>query len=97
MSTGPVINDAGSVAEFRRAMERAGLPVRTLPGKMTSEDFGWYLTKVPGFLFRYGVRESENSCVYPPHTCDFRICESAMSTAVTAFCEYILFLNGNMS
>lgn len=50
MSTGPVHNEEQIVSKFRSAMEEDDT---SLTQRMSSEDFGWYLTKAPGMIFRF--------------------------------------------
>lgn len=57
---------------------------------MTSEDFGWYLTKSSGMLFRYGTRNEELGCVSSLHNNDFKIDEEGMKAAIEAFCAYVM-------
>lgn len=90
MSTGPVINDPELVRSFEQTVQRLGLPMCELPLKRSSEDLGWYLTKVPGFLFRFGIRNEATGCTAVAHRSDFCIDEEGMKNAIAAICEYIM-------
>lgn len=90
MSTGPVHNDKSIVEHFANVAKSAGLPIGIMPQKMSSEDFGWYLTKAPGMLFRFGTRNEALGCTTSAHRNDFRIDEAGMKTAIQAFCAYVM-------
>jgi hippurate hydrolase len=49
---------------------------------MGVEDFGFYLTEVPGVFYSLGVRNEEAGIVHPVHTGRFDVDESAMATGV---------------
>ena len=89
VSTGAVCNDTGLANIFAQAAKKAGIPVQQIPSVMSSEDFGWYLTKAPGILFRFGTRNEALGCTALSHRNDFRIDEEGMKTAIEAFCAYI--------
>ena len=57
---------------------------------MTSEDFGWYLTKTQGMMFRFGTRNEEMGCSSSLHNSDFMIDEYGMKTAMVAFCSCVM-------
>jgi len=91
MSCPPVRNDPDMVSRMRRVLE--GLPqirVAEVPRKKSSEDFSWYLTKVPGMLFRYGIYNPEKGCTSVPHRPDFKVDEDAMKTAVLTFVNFVM-------
>jgi amidohydrolase len=90
MSTGPVCNDAGVVETFTKAANAQGLQVVDQPSRMSSEDFGWYLTKVPGLMFRFGTRNEALGCTATAHRSDFKIDEQGMMSAITAFIAYAM-------
>ena len=89
MSTGPVQNDARVVNRLEEILTEVGIPVQEVEPQMTSEDFGWYLTKVPGMLFRFGTRNEEAGCIAMLHQNDFKIDESGMKAAIQAFVAYV--------
>lgn len=90
MSTGPVINDEGLVKKFKNIISNENINVEEIERRMTSEDFGWYLTKAPGMLFRFGTRNEELGCVSGLHNNDFCIDEEGMKSAIKAFLIYAL-------
>ena len=89
-STGAVCNDEKIVKRFERIAENEGLSIRHVPQRMSSEDFGWYLEKVPGMIFRFGTRNEALGCTAPAHRNDFCIDEAGMKSAIRAFCAYIM-------
>lgn len=89
VSTGSVQNDAQIVKNFREISRKLEIPVQEVKPQMTSEDFGWYLTKVPGMLFRFGTRNEEAGCTAMLHQNDFKIDESGMKAAIQAFVAYV--------
>lgn len=90
MSTWSVHNDKNIVDDFISITESTDLPVRRIPQRMGSEDFGWYLTKAPGMIFRFGTRNEALGCTTVAHCNDFQIDESGMKAAIQAFCTYAM-------
>ncbi|HHW30734.1 MAG TPA: amidohydrolase [Clostridiaceae bacterium] len=90
MSTGPVRNDEKILNDFVKIVKSVNLEVEEVPRKMSSEDFGWYLTKVPGMLFRFGTENKRCGKLTVAHNNDFVIDEDGMKSAILAFCSYIL-------
>lgn len=93
MSTGPVINSGEIVKAFKNSAQGAGIKTNGIAAVMTSEDFGWYLTKADGCLFRYGTGDEDFGSVHPLHSCNFKIYEPSMKTAIAAFGEYLMKIN----
>ena len=61
---------------------RAGLPVRLLEEPMRwSEDFGWYLKRVPGMFFGIGIGEDHPGL----HTEAYGFDDAIIEPAVRAF------------
>lgn len=89
MSTGPVINNAGLTEAFRSIAEEDGLNTCEIPGRMSSEDFGWYLEKAPGMLFRFGTRNESLGCTALAHKSEFCIDETGMKPAIQAFITFV--------
>lgn len=89
MSTGPVHNDE---TIFQRIHQLPGFSGRIVPleQRLSSEDFGWYLTKVPGVLFRFGCRNEDKGWVNPAHCNDFALDEAGMRDAIELFITYIM-------
>ena len=55
--------------------------VKQLPPKTTSEDFSFYLQKIPGTFFRVGIANPEKWITHQTHHNCFDIDESALKTA----------------
>ena len=90
VSAQAVINDRNVVDRFRSSVRARGLPLVDVPPKMSSEDFSWYLTRVPGAFFRFGTRNESLGCTSTAHHSDFRIDESGMKYAIEAFVAFVL-------
>ena len=90
MSTGAVYNDSAIVDTFVQTAKQAGLNLQPMPQRMSSEDFGWYLTKAPGMIFRFGTRNDKLGCTALAHRNDFCIDEEGMKAAIQAFCTYVM-------
>lgn len=90
MSTGAVYNDKNLTAKFEKICKGSDLSVCNMPQRMSSEDFAHYLTKAPGMIFRFGTRNEAIGCTAPAHRNDFKIDETGMKYAISAFCNYIL-------
>lgn len=89
----PVVNDAGAVSLLSRAAAAVlgAAAVQPTPQSLGGEDFGWMLEKVPGAMFRLGVR--------PPywtgpdldlHQGSFDIDEDALAVGVRVFVQAAL-------
>jgi amidohydrolase len=83
----PVGNDPGLVDSIRAALEEAlGVGhVTSWPPSMVSEDFGYYLERVPG-LFLWMGTTGKGQTPHPLHTAAFQVDERAIAPAVTALC-----------
>jgi len=57
--------------------------VEDLEIRMTAEDFAWFAQSVPGMMYRLGIKEKGSDQVYPLHTPDFRVDESALKTGIS--------------
>ena len=90
MSTSVVHNDRAISSAFEKAVRAAGLPMTELKPRKTSEDFGWYLTKAPGVIFRFGTRNEALGCTALAHRSDFKIDETGMKSAIQAFVAYVM-------
>lgn len=90
ISTCSVNNDIATVTEFKSLLVSQGIPVYDISPILTSEDFGWYLSKIPGMLFRFGTGNEALGCTQSLHKADFKIDEKGMKTAIDAFCSYAL-------
>lgn len=85
-----VINAAEPVATVAKAAEAIGLPVQKIPVTMVGEDFSYYCQKIPGCLFRLGIRNEEMGCIYPLHNSRFNLDESAMASGLATFLSILL-------
>ena len=80
-------NDPALLDSIRADLEAAlGVAhVTSWPPSMVSEDFGYYLERVPG-LFLWMGTTGEGQTPHPLHTPAFRVDERAIAPAVTALC-----------
>ena len=90
VSAQAVVNDEDVVRRFSESIRTRGLPLVDVPPKMSSEDFSWYLTRVPGAFFRFGTRNESLGCTSTAHHSDFRIDELGMRFAIEAFVAFVL-------
>ena len=79
----PVVNDARAVAVQRAAATAALGPAGVVDTEqsMGGEDFGWYLTRLPGALARLGVR-APGGAAFDLHQGSFDIDEDALAVGV---------------
>lgn len=94
----PVLfNDPEVTEQVRQSLERAGIPevdaVLETPPQLPSEDFAYYLQKVPGCFFYVGAAP-ETGEGYPHHHPKFNIDEKSliisaksMAAAVLSYCD----------
>ncbi len=87
---GPLHNDEKLTIAFEKAVTDAGILAQKMPPRMTSEDFSYYLEKMPGMLFRFGTRNEKTGCTAPAHRNDFCIDEEGMKAAILAFYTYVM-------
>ncbi|TYL52168.1 amidohydrolase [Nocardioides sp. BGMRC 2183] len=75
----PVVNDAVSVQLLRETVTAfwGVRKVVEVPQSLGGEDFGWYLTQVPGAMFRLGTR-TPGGPTFDLHQGDLRIDEAAI-------------------
>ncbi len=75
----PVVNDLVSARIINNAVDAVlGVHHRTdVPQSLGGEDFGWYLSDVPGAMFRLGTR-TPGGATYDLHQGDLRIDEQAV-------------------
>ena len=64
--------------------------VVTMPIKMSSEDFSFYLSKKPGAFIRLGTRNEAKGCVTLPHNNDFMLDEGALEMGSRVFIQFVL-------
>ena len=89
MSTGPVHNNA-AVCDRIRNLPGIAEKIHPMDQRLSSEDFGWYLTKVPGALFRFGTQDREKGWNKPAHCNDFCLNEEGMKDAIEVFTSYVI-------
>ena len=63
--------------------------VVTMPIKMSSEDFSFYLSKKPGVFIRLGTRNAAKGCTTLPHNNDFLIDEDALELGCKTFVQFV--------
>ena len=81
----PTVNDEALFARFRAAT--CGLPFRLLPAPdLTTEDFAFYLERVPGMMFYLGTGSNA-----PLHSPLFTLDEEALMNGLEAFCRLAMF------
>ena len=50
---------------------------------MTAEDFSWFTQKIPGMLYRLGVKDAGTQIPYSLHTPMFQASEAALRTGIS--------------
>ena len=81
----PTVNDEALFERFRAATN--GLPFRLLPAPdLTTEDFAFYLERVPGMMFYLGTGSNA-----PLHSPLFTLDEEALLNGLKAFCRLAMF------
>ena len=69
--------------------------VVTMPIKLSSEDFSFYVSKKPGAFLRLGTRNEAKGCVTLPHNNDFLLDEDALELGSKVFVQFVLdYMNG---
>lgn len=91
MSAPAVHNDEMLVSAFVKSIEKI-LPdkLEQISTRMSTEDFAWFLTKAPGFLFRFGSGNAEKGCGGNAHNNDFVLDEDGMKSAILAFVQFVM-------
>ena len=80
------VSDSAVLADARVRWTKAGLPRQELAEPMRwSEDFGWYLKKIPGAFFGIGAGEQWPGL----HTPDYQFNDAIIPSAVAAFTTLI--------
>ena len=62
----------------------------TMPEKLSSEDFSFYVAEKPGAFLRLGTRNEEKGCVTLPHNNDFMLDEDALPLGSRIFVQFVL-------
>ena len=68
----------------------------TMPEKLSSEDFSFYVAEKPGAFLRLGTRNKEKGCVTLPHNNDFLLDEDALPLGSRIFVQFVLDNMGGM-
>ena len=90
-SAPPVINDADLARRYLEAARKvAGENCGPTGVRMGSEDFAWYLTKIPGIATRLGTGNPEKGSTTTGHTNTYRIDEDAFANGIAALCQFVL-------
>lgn len=83
-------NDPALTERFVEIMKKdPAIKLTEMPVRMSSEDFNWYLQKAPGMIFRYGIKNEATGCGSAAHSNTFKVDESGMRTALSAFIDFI--------
>lgn len=51
--------------------------------RMTAEDFAWFTQRIPGMMYRFGVRDPGSEHPFPLHSSLFKVNESALHTGIS--------------
>lgn len=62
----------------------------TMPIKLSSEDFSFYVSRKPGTFLRLGTRNAAKGCVTLPHNNDFLLDEDALEYGSRIFVRFVL-------
>ncbi|WP_045539364.1 M20 family metallopeptidase [Clostridium botulinum] len=95
-ATPVTINDERSVYRAKQVINKilGEDKIYKMNKNMVTEDFGYYLEKVPGALAFLGVGNETLGSNYPQHHEKYNIDERALKIGVKLYCEYALdFLN----
>lgn len=96
ISTGAVHNDEKMTQQVCRTVEALdGIKLVQMPQKKSSEDFAWYLQKVPGVIFRFGSGNRAKGWTATAHRPDFRVDEEGMKAAILTFVNFALNYDEN--
>lgn len=88
----PVINDQ-KLSKLVLASAAKALgddQIATMPIKLSSEDFSFYMENKPGVFLRLGTRNEAKGCVTMPHNNDFLIDEDAFLKGSMTFVQFVL-------
>ena len=74
----PTINDPQMASLAKRVAQKLGLKVDDVPKSMGSEDFAFYLQKVPGAFIALGIKNEEKGIIHPHHHPKFNVDEEVL-------------------
>ena len=90
-SAPPVINDSTLAARYLASARKvAGDNCGATGVRMGSEDFAWYLTRIPGIATRLGTRNEAIGSTTTGHTNTYRIDEGAFENGILGLCQFVL-------
>ena len=91
MSAPAVHNDEVLIAAFVESVQKI-FPedLVQLSARKSTEDFAWFLSQKPGFLFRFGSGNPEKGNCTAAHCNDFLLEENGMFSAIAAFVQCAL-------
>ncbi len=69
----------------------------TMPEKLSSEDFSFYVSQKPGAFLRLGTKNAAKGCTTLPHNNDFMLDEDALPLGSQIFVQFILDNMGGIS
>ena len=79
----PTINDPQMASLAKRVAQKLGLKVDDVPKSMGSEDFAFYLQKVPGAFIALGIKNEEKGIIHPHHHPKFNVDEEVLPLGTT--------------
>lgn len=82
----PVLNNNDQISRESKklAVKLLGSEnVEDMEIRMTAEDFAWFTQRIPGMMYRFGVRDPGSERSYPLHSPHFQVNESALHTAIS--------------
>ncbi len=68
----------------------------TMPEKLSSEDFSFYVSQKPGAFLRLGTNNATKGCTTLPHNNDFMLDEDALPLGSQIFVQFVLDNMGGM-
>jgi amidohydrolase len=89
----PVLKNDAAATQFAQKIAEVLFGkenIKQLPPKMTSEDFSFFLQKVPGTFFRVGVANPEKGITHQTHHNRFDIDENALKTAAALLAGIVI-------
>ena len=74
----PTINDSQMASLAKRVAQKLELKIEEVPKSMGSEDFAFYLQKVPGAFIALGIKNEEKGIIHPHHHPKFNVDEEVL-------------------
>lgn len=90
MSSPVVHNDEALTTAFIKSVQKI-LPekLQQIPSRKSTEDFAWFLSKKPGFIFRFGSGNPAKGNCTAAHCNDFLLDENGMRSAILAIVQFV--------